>query len=66
MNSLEKIEQFAKDNYIPIARKQTIEFIVNTIKKNNYLSFLEIGKKSLIILIHFHKTLHLIISQKMI
>ena len=43
MDSLSKIEQFAKENYIPIARKQTIEFIVNIVKKNNYLSFLEIG-----------------------
>ena len=29
MNSIEKIEQFANDNYVPIARKQTIEFIIN-------------------------------------
>ena len=43
MDSLSKIEQFAKENYIPIARKQTIEFIVNIVKENNYLSFLEIG-----------------------
>lgn len=43
MNSIEKIEQFAKDNYVPIARKQTIEFIINLFKEKGYKSFLEIG-----------------------
>ena len=43
MNSIEKIEEFAKENYIPIARKQTIDFLINLVKKNNYKSFLEIG-----------------------
>ena len=43
MNSLEKIEEFAKENYVPIARKQTIEFLKDLFIKNNYRSFLEIG-----------------------
>ena len=43
MNSLEKIEEFAKENYVPIARKQTIEFLVNLVKEKGYTSFLEIG-----------------------
>lgn len=43
MNSIEKIEQFAKDNYVPIARKETIKFLKNLVIENNYKSFLEIG-----------------------
>lgn len=43
MNSIEKIEEFAKENYVPIARKETLEFIKKIFKENNYKSFLEIG-----------------------
>lgn len=43
MKTLSEIEQFAKENYVPIARKQTVEFILDYIKENNYHSFLEIG-----------------------
>jgi predicted O-methyltransferase YrrM len=43
MKTLKEIEIFAKENYVPIARKQTVEFILDYIKKNNYKSFLEIG-----------------------
>ena len=43
MNSLEKIEEFAKENYVPIARKETLEYIKKVFKENNYKSFLEIG-----------------------
>lgn len=43
MKTLLDIEQFAKENYIPIARKQTVQFILDLIKKNHYQSFLEIG-----------------------
>ena len=43
MNSIEAIEKFAKDNYVPIARKQTIEFIKKIFIVNKYMSFLEIG-----------------------
>ena len=43
MNNIEKIELFAKENYVPIARKETIEYIKKVFKENNYKSFLEIG-----------------------
>ena len=33
MNNFKEIELFAKENYIPIARKQTVEFIINLIKE---------------------------------
>lgn len=43
MNTIEEIEIFAKDHFIPIARKQTVSFMIDLIKKNNYTSFFEIG-----------------------
>lgn len=43
MDTLEQIEQYAKENYVPIARKQTVQFLVNLIKENHFKSFLEIG-----------------------
>lgn len=43
MNSLEQLEKYAKEKFIPIARKQTTEFMVNLIKENNYKSFFEVG-----------------------
>lgn len=43
MNNFDDIEKFAKENYIPIARKQTIKFMIDLIRKNNYKSFFEIG-----------------------
>ena len=43
MKTFEELEKYAKENYIPIARKAVVEYIVNTIKENNYKSFLEIG-----------------------
>ena len=43
MNSIEKIEEFAKENYVPIARKETLEYIKKIFKENNYKSFLELG-----------------------
>lgn len=43
MHSIEELEKYAKENYIPIARKQTTEFMVNLIKENNYKSFFEVG-----------------------
>ena len=43
MNSIEKIEEFAKENYVPISRKETLEYIKKIYKENNYKSFLEIG-----------------------
>lgn len=43
MKSIKEIEEYAKENYVPIARKKTVEFLINTIKENNFKSFLEIG-----------------------
>ena len=43
MGSIEKIEQYAKENNIPIMEKDGIEFIENYIKKNNIKNILEIG-----------------------
>ena len=43
MKHLEDLERYAKENFIPIARKQTTEFMVNIIKENNYKSFFELG-----------------------
>lgn len=43
MNTLEEIELFAKENYVPIARKQTVKFMLDLIKENNYCSFFEVG-----------------------
>ena len=43
MKTFEELEKYAKENYIPIARKAVVEYIVNTIKENNYKSILEIG-----------------------
>ena len=46
MKHLEDLEKYAKENFIPIARKQTTEFMVNTIKENNYKSFLNLELQS--------------------
>lgn len=43
MLDIKDIEIYAKENYVPIARKQTIEFILNLMKERNYTRFLEIG-----------------------
>ena len=43
MKTLLDIEKFAKDEWVPIARHQTVEFMKNLIKDNNYTSFFEIG-----------------------
>ena len=43
MLDIKDIELYAKENYVPIARKQTIEFILNLMKERNYTRFLEIG-----------------------
>lgn len=43
MKTFEELEKYAKENYIPIARHAVVEYIVNTIKGNNYKSILEIG-----------------------
>ena len=43
MKNLLLIEQFAKEHFVPIARKKTVEYMLSLIKENNYSSFLEIG-----------------------
>lgn len=43
MKKIEDMELFAKEYHVPIARRQTIEYIVSLIKENNYSSFLELG-----------------------
>ena len=40
---LENIEQYAKDNRVPIMLKDGIEFLCNYIKENNVKNILEIG-----------------------
>lgn len=37
------LEEYAKNNYIPIVRNKTCEFLLDTIKTNNYKNILEIG-----------------------
>ena len=41
MLDIKDIEIYAKENYVPIARKQTIEFILNLMKERNYTRFLD-------------------------
>ena len=43
MKTINEIEEYAKKEYIPIARKQVIEYILNLINENNYKSVLEVG-----------------------
>lgn len=43
MHDLKDLELYAKDNHIPIARKQTIEYMISLFKEKNYTSFFEIG-----------------------
>ena len=43
MHSLQELENFAAINHIPIARKQTVEYMISLIKEKNYTSFFEIG-----------------------
>lgn len=43
MHSLIEIEKFAEENHIPIARHQTIEYMISLVKEKKYKSFFEIG-----------------------
>lgn len=43
MKSLEEIEQYAIDNYVPIIRKDNIEYLETLIKKEKIKSILELG-----------------------
>lgn len=40
---IEKMEEYAKDNYVPIARKANIEYLQELIKKENIVDILELG-----------------------
>ena len=42
MKTIEELEIFAKDNYVPIARRDVVAFLSKLIKDNNYKSILEI------------------------
>lgn len=43
MDLIEKMEKYAKENYVPIARKDNIEYLKNLIKKENLYNILELG-----------------------
>ena len=40
---LSLIEEYAKDNYVPIMLKDGIEYLCNYIKENNIKNILEVG-----------------------
>lgn len=43
MDLIEKMEKYAKDNYVPIARKDNIEFLKKIIVDENLFEILELG-----------------------
>ena len=43
MKTIEEIEQFAAKNYVPIARKPLIQYMIKTIQEHQYTRMLEIG-----------------------
>lgn len=43
MKSLEEIEQYANENYVPIIRKANIDYLKNLIKENKLYKILELG-----------------------
>ena len=43
MNVIDKMEKYAKDNYVPIARKDNIDYLRELIKKENLYDILELG-----------------------
>ena len=43
MKTFEEIEKYAKEKFVPIARKDFVEFFKNLIIENNYHEILEIG-----------------------
>ena len=67
MHTIEEIENYAKEHFVPIARKQTTEFMLKLIKEKNYTSFLEIGTAigytSIILAKYFSKMKILTIEQ---
>lgn len=43
MDLMEKMEKYAKENYVPIARKPNIEYLKELIKKEELFEILELG-----------------------
>ena len=43
MRTIEELEIFAKENYVPIARRDLVAFLTNLIKEHKYKNILEIG-----------------------
>ena len=43
MKTIQDIEQYAKENYVPIARKPLIEYLIDLVQKHHYAEMLEIG-----------------------
>ena len=43
MKTFEEIEQYAKKNFVPIARKDFVDYFKQLIIDNNYHEILEIG-----------------------
>lgn len=43
MDLIEKMEKYAKENYVPIARKDNIIYLQNLIKENKLYNILELG-----------------------
>ena len=43
MKSLKEIEKYALDNYVPIIRKDNIEYLENLIKEKKLYRILELG-----------------------
>lgn len=43
MKTFEELEQFARDNYVPIARRDVVKVLQNLIIENGYTNILEIG-----------------------
>ena len=43
MGVIERMEEYARINYVPIARKANIEYLQNLIKEENLFDILELG-----------------------
>ena len=40
---MEEMEEYAKDNYVPIMQKEGMEYLINFIKEHNIVNILELG-----------------------
>ncbi len=43
MKTIQEIEKYAHDNFVPIARKPLVDFLINQISQNGYKTMLEVG-----------------------